>query len=110
MPSPVSVNGLVFVLAGGFLSCFDAKTGIPRYKERLEGSGVVVASPIAVGDELVIVGESGKGFLVAAKPQFEIKGGGQLDDVLWATPTVAGDALLLRGVEHLYCLRAPGGG
>ncbi|MEQ1893514.1 MAG: PQQ-binding-like beta-propeller repeat protein [Planctomycetota bacterium] len=110
MPSPVSVNGQVFVLAGGFLSCFDAKTGIPRYKERLDGSGVVVASPIAVGDELVIVGESGKGFLVSTGPQFEVKGGGQLDDVLWATPTVAGDALLLRGIEHLYCLRAKGGG
>jgi outer membrane protein assembly factor BamB len=104
------VNGQVFALAGGFLSCFDAKTGIPRYKERLEGSGVVVASPIAVGDQLVIVGESGKGYLVSTGPQFEVKGGGQLDDVLWATPTVAGDALLLRGVEHLYCLRAKSGG
>lgn len=108
MPSPVSVNGQVYVLASGFLSCFDAKTGIPRYKERLEGSGVVVASPIAVGDELVIVGESGKGFLVAATPHFELRGGGQLDEVLWATPTVAGGALFLRGIEHLYCLRAKG--
>jgi len=110
MPSPVSVNGQVYVLAGGFLSCFDARTGIPRYKERLDGSGVVVASPVAVGDELVIVGESGKGFLVAATPQFELRGGGVLDEVLWATPTVAGGALLLRGIEHLYCLRAKGGG
>jgi len=72
---------------------------------------VVVASPIAVGERLVIVGESGKGLVLAAKPSFEIVGGGELDDVFWSTPTVAGEALLLRGVEHLYCLRsAPDGG
>ena len=66
-----------------------------------------MASPIAVGERLVVVGESGKGFVVAARPTFEVIGGGQLDEVIWSTPSVAGDALLLRGVEHLYCLRAP---
>lgn len=106
MPSPVSANGQVYALSSGFLSCFDAATGKLHFKERLEGTGVVVASPVAVGERLLIVGESGKGLVLAAKPSFEILGGGQLDEVIWSTPTVAGGALLLRGVEHLYCLRA----
>jgi hypothetical protein len=46
--------------------------------------------------------------VLAAGPRFAVLGGGQLDDVFWSTPAVAGDALILRGVRHLYCLRAPG--
>jgi len=110
MPSPVSASGQLYTLSSGFLSCFDATTGQQRFKERLEGSGIVMASPIAVGDRLVVVGESGKAFVLAAKPTFELLGGGQLDEVIWTTPSVAGDALLLRGVEHLYCLRTRAGG
>jgi outer membrane protein assembly factor BamB len=106
MPSPVSAGGQVYTLSGGFLSCFEAASGAQRFKERLDATGPVVASPIAVGERLIVVGESGKGVVLAAKPTFEILGGGQLDDVFWSTPTVAGDALLLRGNEHLYCLRA----
>jgi len=109
MPSPVSAGGQVYTLSGGFLSCFDAASGAQRFKERLEGMGAIVASPIAVGERLVIVGESGKGLVLAAKPSFEVVGGGEVDDVFWSTPTVAGASLLLRGVEHLYCLRAIGG-
>lgn len=105
MPSPVSAGGQVYTLSSGFLSCFDAESGAQRFKERLEGTGPVVGSPIAVGERLVVVGESGKGLVLAAKPSFEVLGGGELDDVFWSTPTVAGDALLLRGAAHLYCLR-----
>lgn len=114
MPSPVSALGQVYTLSGGFLSCFDAASGAQRFKERLEGTGPIVGSPIACGERLIVVGESGKAVVLAVKPTFEILGGGQLDDVFWSTPTVAGDALLLRGIEHLYCLRrksaAPAGG
>ncbi len=110
MPSPVSAGGQVWALSSGFLSCFDAASGALRFKERLEGTGPVVGCPIAVGERLVVVGESGKGLVLAAKPTFEILGGGTLDDVFWATPVVAGDALLLRGIAHLYCLRTQTGG
>jgi outer membrane protein assembly factor BamB len=110
MPSPVSAGGQLYALSSGFLSCFDARSGKLHFKERLEGTGVVVASPIAVGARLVLIGESGKGLVLAAKPTFEVVGGRELDDVFWATPTVAGEALILRGVEHLYCLRARTGG
>lgn len=108
LPSPVSANGQVFTLSGGFLACFDAASGQPRFKERLEGTGVIVASPIVSGAHLVVVGESGKAVVLAARPEFEVLGGGELDDLFWATPAVAGDALLPRGAEHLYCLRARG--
>jgi len=105
MPSPVVANGCVFTLAGGFVQCVDVATGAVKFKERLEGTGVVAASPLAVGDALLVIGETGKAVLVKAAPSFELLGGGQLDDMFWATPAVAGNALLLRDVQHLYCVR-----
>jgi outer membrane protein assembly factor BamB len=59
MPSPVSAGGQLYALSSGFLSCFDATSGKPLFKERLEGTGVVVASPIAVGEHLVPQGRRG---------------------------------------------------
>jgi hypothetical protein len=29
----------------------------------------------------------------------------KLDGMFWASPAVAGDRLLLRSVEHLYCIK-----
>ena len=76
-----------------------------------QGNGVVPASPLPrtrsetenVAWKIAVPGHGWSQPIV-------IKGGGQLDDVLWATPAVAGDSLLLCGVEHLSCLRAKGGG
>ena len=65
----------------------------------------IAASPIAVGDKLVLLDEEGRAAIVQAGPEFEIVGHGKLDDLFWCTPAVAGDALLLRGVDHLYCVR-----
>jgi len=36
---------------------------------------------------------------------FEIVGKGALEDMFWSTPAVAGNALLLRGLGQLYCVR-----
>ncbi len=105
MPSPVAVEGLLYIVDENLLTCRDASTGEQLYKERLEGLVMVAASPIVVGDKLLLLDEEGHAAIVQVGPEFEVVGRGELDDLFWATPTVAGDALLLRGVEQLYCLR-----
>jgi len=107
MPSPLATAGCVFVLNSTFLSCHDATTGKEQFKERLPGFRSVIASPIAVGDELLILDESGLALSLAARPRFQILGRSKLDDIFWASPAVAGHALLLRGVDSLYCVREP---
>lgn len=105
MPTPVVANGFVFTLTGGFLSCTDALTGEHKFKERLEGLGMIAASPIAVGERLIVIDEGGAALVLQAGSTYEVLGRGDLDDVFWATPTVAGEALLLRGIASLYCVR-----
>ncbi len=105
VPSPVAVDGLLYVLADGLLSCHDAASGERLYKERLGEKGIFAASPIVVGDKLVALDEFGSATVLRVGPEFEVLGRGKLDDVFWSTPAVAGSALLLRGVDHLYCVR-----
>ena len=105
MPSPVAIDGLLYLTDENLLTCRDAGTGEQLYKERLPGLVTVAASPIVIGDKLLLVDEEGHAIFVQVGPEFTPVGNGHLQDVFWATPMVAGDSLLLRGVEKLYCIR-----
>ena len=105
MASPVAVDGLLFIANNNLLTCRDASTGEQLYKERVEGLVTIAASPIAVGDKVLLLDEEGHAAIVQAGPEFEIIGKGALEDMFWSTPTVAGNALLLRGLGQLYCVR-----
>jgi hypothetical protein len=41
----------------------------------------------------------------APSSDVRLSAGVQLDDLFWTTPSLAVNTLLLRGVEHLYCVR-----
>ncbi len=105
MPSPLAASGCVYVLNENVLRCLDAATGKEHYKKRLPGFRTVVASPIAVGVQIVILDEAGHAIVVQAGPKFQILGESRLDDRFWSSPATANGALLLRGLEYLYCIR-----
>jgi len=105
MSSPVSAGGLVYVGMGDLLTCRDAATGEPLYEERVPDILEIAASPIVVGERLLLLGETGHATWVPLGPEFEPKAAGEIDDLFWTTPVVAGDALLLRGLETIYCIR-----
>lgn len=104
-PSPVVVDGLLYIASETLLTCRDASTGEQIYKERVPDMVTIIASPIVVGDKLLLLDEEGRAAIVQAGPEFQLVGHGKLDDLFWSTPAVAGDALLLRGAERLYCIR-----
>jgi outer membrane protein assembly factor BamB len=104
--SPVVAGGCVYVVRNALLTCLDAASGKQYYRERLPGCREVVASPIAVGDKLFIVDESGCGLVIQAGTSFRILGRSTLKDRFWASPATSAGALLLRGLDQLYCIRA----
>ena len=65
----------------------------------------LIACPVATGDHVLVLDETGAAAMIKAGPKFEVVGSGKLDDVFWSSPAVAGGALYLRGVDHLYCVR-----
>jgi outer membrane protein assembly factor BamB len=103
-PTPIVVDGLLYILAdNGVLSSYDLATGRPGYQVRVSASaGTYSASPIAVAGRLYLATEDGTIHVVKAGPSFELLASNPMDEGLMATPAVAGDLLIVRGVRHVF--------
>jgi outer membrane protein assembly factor BamB len=107
--SAVVHDGLLYVFPphDGALRCFDAATGAEVYQKRLPGAKDFKASPWVADGKVFAVDETGATFVVKAGRTYQLLNKNDLDEMCWASPAPARGALFLRGVEHLYCIRAP---
>ncbi len=107
MPSPVVVGEYIYFF-GNTITCYETQTGKEIYRKRTPGGKLIAGCPVAVGDRIYAVNESGDTFLFATGPEFnllaEIKTGNK-NEVYWATPAIAGDSLLIRSSDAVYCYR-----
>ncbi|MBW6537527.1 MAG: PQQ-binding-like beta-propeller repeat protein [Mariniphaga sp.] len=104
-PQPVLMNGKLYFMRvnNGFLSCIDAKTGEPFYEnERLGDISTLYSSPTGVNDRLYIAAENVV-MVIKAGVTFEILASNPVDDNFHASPVIAGNDLILRGFNSLYC-------
>ncbi len=106
MASPLVYEGAVYVLEqrGGIIGCYDAQTGQERYHKRLEGASGFTASPWAYNGKIFCLDEAGNTFVITPGAELEVETINKLDDQFWSSPAVAGNHLLLRGVEYLYSI------
>ena len=105
MCSPVIVNGMVYVLGRGILSCHDGETGERLYRERLNNASSVTASLWAVGDKVFTLNESGETIVIQAGKEFKEVGANSLEGLFWSTPSATKNALLVRSADKLHCIR-----
>jgi outer membrane protein assembly factor BamB len=107
VPSPLLYDGRLYFLNTNraILSCLDARDGKPLFgPQRLEGITGVYASPVGAGGHVYVVGRDGKTAVLKAGSEFAPVRVNELDDGFEASPAIAGDEILLRGREHLYCI------
>jgi outer membrane protein assembly factor BamB len=107
MPSPVVVGEHLYFF-DKIAVCFDKRTGEERYRKRLPSGTTAVGCPVVVGDRIYLVNERGRTVVVQAGPEFKFLAESSLgdsDEIFWATPAVAGNALLIRSSDALYCVR-----
>ncbi|MDA7510299.1 PQQ-binding-like beta-propeller repeat protein [Verrucomicrobia bacterium] len=108
LSSPVADEGFLYISAGtGILSCYDTETGTRLYKERLPNAGSIAASLWIANNELYALDELGTTHVIETGPEFKVNRRNTIDDLFWSTPAVLSDTLLLRGADHLYCIRRP---
>ena len=91
----------------GTAFCADIKTGKIAYDQRLERAGQVYASPVLANGKIYYTDRSGKTYVVAAKPEFEVLAVNDLSErgnVFNASAAVWGDRLLLRSDKYLFCI------
>ena len=106
MASPVVSRGLLYIPgSGGILNCYDEATGERIYRTRVPRMATVAASLWADEQRVFILDENGTTHVIQSGPEFQVLGTNRIDDLFWSTPAIAGDALLLRGVEKLYCIQ-----
>ena len=105
--SPLLYQGYLYILEerGGFLSCYDAKTGEKVYKERIAGARGFTSSPWAYDGKLFFLDDAGTTHVIKAGAEFEILGKNALGEMCWSSPAVANGAVFLRTVDHLFCIR-----
>jgi outer membrane protein assembly factor BamB len=116
VPSLLLNDGRLYFLKGnsGILTCLEAASGREIFsRRRLEGVDGVYASPVAAAGRIYITGRQGTTVVLDAGDEFKVLATNHLDDAFDASAAVVGDALYLRGRQHLYCLggdaTAPGG-
>ena len=109
MASPLLYQGLLYILEqrGGMVSCYDAKTGEPAYyRKRIQEAKGFTSSPWAADGKIFCLDAGGQTFVLKAGAEFAVVGQNNLDEEMcWSTPALTSDAVLLRGIDHLYCIK-----
>jgi outer membrane protein assembly factor BamB len=90
----------------GIAYCARADTGELLYERRLNRAGQVYASTLLADGRLYHLSRSGRMFVLAAKPEFELLATNELRDgsLFNASPAVTGNRILLRSDKYLYCV------
>jgi outer membrane protein assembly factor BamB len=100
-------GGRVYTIkSGGLVSCYDAKSGKIHYQaERLGAPGDYYASAIGAGEAVYFISQNGAVTVIAAGDELKILGQTQLNDQVFASPAVIGEALYIRTAGHLYAFK-----
>jgi outer membrane protein assembly factor BamB len=105
-PSPLLVGDLLFMVHqdSGTVTCLEAKTGTPVWRERLPGVGNHSASPVYAEGRIYFFNENGHCPVIAAGREFKVLAENKLDAGFMASAAIAGKALYVRSKTHLYRL------
>lgn len=103
VPCMLTKGDLLFWIGdNGVASCAEVKTGKVLWQERVSVKDVT-ASPVLVGDEILVIAETGQWYVLKAGPEFELLRKGELGQPVSASPAVADGKLFVRSATHLIC-------
>ncbi|HLJ94498.1 MAG TPA: PQQ-binding-like beta-propeller repeat protein [Gemmataceae bacterium] len=107
VPSPIAHGKyFFFVNDNGTAGCVAAKTGERMWTQRLGKHHS--ASPVSAGDLLYFLDDDGNTFVVKPEPRFELVSRNPLGEECYASPAISHEEILIRGLNHLYCIGQPG--
>ena len=90
----------------GIAYCAKAETGDLVYEQRMNRGGQVYSSALLADGKLYYLNRSGKMFVLAATPKFELLSTNELRDgsKFSASPVATGNRILIRSNKYLYCI------
>ena len=104
--SPTLCQECVYILEqnGGIIRCLDAKTGKEHYRKRLPGAAGFTASALANQGKVYCVDQNCRTTIIQSGPELRVVAANDLGEMCWASPSIAGNHLLLRTTDHLYAI------
>lgn len=106
--SPVYLDGHLYWAheSLGIAYCAKAETGELVYEQRLNRAGQVYASSILADGKIYYLNRSGRTYVVAAKPEFELLATNEIRDghQFNASPAVSNKQIFIRSDKYLYCI------
>ncbi len=105
MPTPIAVGDYLYTCNdNGRLVVRDLRSGTLIYKERVGGRATFSASGVGTTDRLYFADEAGWVYVVRTGSTFELLAENKMDEIVMATPALAGDRLLIRTTHQLFCI------
>lgn len=90
----------------GIVRCYDSKSGKLRFQERLPESAGFMASPWSNQGKVFLLDETGLTVVAEPGQKLNIVASNRLnDEMFWSSMAVSGDRLILRSMQHLYCIQ-----
>ncbi len=111
MQTPLIVDDLLYLCRdNGVLGVVDARSGKPKYKQRL-GSGRTgfTASMVGCRDHFYVTSEEGDVFVLATGSEYRPLAHNKMNEVCMATPAIADGMLLIRTAKRLVAVSADDG-
>ena len=105
--TPIIYRGILYVFqSNGVVATYRANSGEQIYKKRVVSgrSGDIVASPIASDGKIYLAGGDGDIFVIQTGEEYQRALVCPVGEQVMATPAAAPNRLLIRGVEHLFCI------
>ena len=105
VPCPMLWGKEIYLLEDqSFFSCLSAIDGARHYlKHRLPGNLNFSASPVGAANRIYLLSESGKTIVLQRGPEIKVLSINELDEKFYASPSIVGNAIYLRGNKHLFC-------
>ena len=105
VPSPVLLDGRLYVADDrGTGSCFLGEDGERVWQGRL--SGGFSSSLVATSEYVLFVDNAGVTKIVKPADELQVVAENPLGEECRASPGLSEGSIYLRGVKHLYCIRA----
>jgi outer membrane protein assembly factor BamB len=103
VPMPLVYRERVYTVTnGGTVTVLDAASGKLMYRGRLGAGGLYYASPIAAGDSVYFASGDGVVTAIRAGDKLEVVAQNQLNDPVFATPSIVDGRIYVRTSHKLY--------
>lgn len=106
VPSLLRIGSRIYmVMNGGFLVCFDSKTGAVIYNNRLKAPGSYLSSPLYANGHIYFASYNGRITIVKPGDNIDIVAHCDLQEKISASPAALGKILYIRTDSALYAFK-----